>query len=91
MQSNLQSLFNSIVMDGETITVSGLSKKEYESLRVMLVRKFLAYKAQCQSIGMETYDDKFLKCVFRSDSSQATFRLCNTTEHRRKMWQVESL
>jgi hypothetical protein len=87
----LQSIFNSVVMDGETIRVSALSQKEYESLRVMLVRKFIAYQKQCSSIGMETYDDKFLKCSYASTEQVGTFRLCNTTEHRRKMFSVENI
>jgi len=91
MQSSLQSLFNSIVMDGETISVSGLSKKEYDSLRVMLVRKFLAYKTQCQSIGMETYDEKFMKCTYKVSENLAEFRLCNTTDKRGKTYTVQVL
>lgn len=78
-------------MDGEAIRVTGLSKKEYDSLRVMLVRKFVAYKAQCSNIGMETYDDKFLKCVYAAAEQAGVFRLCDTTEHKRKMFTVESL
>ena len=88
---SLQSLFNSLVMDSETVRVTGLSKKEYDSLRVMLVRKFVAYKAQCSSIGMETYEDKFLKCVYTAAEQAGVFRLCSTTEHKRKMFTAESL
>jgi hypothetical protein len=91
MQANLQSIFNAIVMDEQKLTVTCDDRKAYDSLRVMLVRKFNAYKAQCSSIGMETYDDKYMYTRYVPADKTAIFMLQSTDEHKHKTYTVTSL
>jgi hypothetical protein len=80
---NLQSLFNTVVLEGETVEILDMSTAEYNSLRVALVRKFSAYRSQCMSLGIPGYDDKYLRCNF-VNGKDAVFKLDDKTNSPRR-------
>lgn len=84
---NLQSIFESVVMADETVVIEFIDRKEYESLRVALVRKFTKYRALCSEAGIESYDEKYLSCLVTSNTQApglvGTFRLAWKEESKR--------
>lgn len=79
---NLQSLFNAVVLEGETVQISGLSPSEYNSVRVALIRKFSAYRSQCMALGIPGYDNKYMRCSHADGVSE--FRLDDKTNSPRR-------
>jgi hypothetical protein len=80
---NLNGIFHSIVAEGDTVAVPVADKRQYDNLRTALVRKFSTYRKQCQEIGLESYDDKFMSCSLDSGTLTATFSLKWKEESKR--------
>lgn len=79
----LNEIFHTVVAEGEQVTVPLADKKQYENLRTALVRKFSNYRKQCQDIGLESYDDKFMSCSFDASICTASFALKWKEESKR--------
>lgn len=92
MTTSLQEIFNAVVLEEEQLVVE-IDKKSYDSLRVMLVRKFTNYRKQCQSVGIPSYDDRYVSCSFDADLQQATFKLkwLEESQRVRKQYAVYKL
>lgn len=80
---DLQTIFNTLVGGKKTLTLAFNSRKEYDSLRVSLVRKFSAYVALCRDAGIETYDDLYLRAQWDGASKEGTFNLQSKAEAKR--------
>lgn len=72
---SLQTLFNEVVLNEHAIQTQVPTRQAYDSLRVSLIRKFAAYKKQCQSIGIPSYDYKYVSASFDSVTGTAQFVL----------------
>jgi len=80
--ATLQEIFNAVVLEEQTLTVN-TSKREYESLRVALVRKFSNYRTQCQLVGISSYDDRYVQCSFDKAVQEASFRIAWREDSKR--------
>lgn len=79
--ATLQQIFNDILA-GETKKVLFFDKKEYDSTRTSLLRKFREYLALIEKLGSDNpYDGKFLRCSWNSELGEGTFLL---DDERRK-------
>lgn len=81
---NLQHIFNRIVGDGESLAIELPDRKAFDSLRVMLVRKFSSYVELCSGVGMEEYNDKYMACAWDNATRTATFKMADKSEATRK-------
>ena len=68
----LQEIFNTVVMNDEQLIIPFQDRRSYDSLRVALVRKFSTYRKQGQSVGITSYDDRFISCTFACNVETAT-------------------
>jgi hypothetical protein len=68
----LQEIFNTVVMNDEQLIIPFADRRSYDSLRVALVRKFSTYRKQCQSVGVTSYDDRFVSCSVVCDADAGT-------------------
>ena len=81
---NLQQLFNKLVIDNEPVMLPFRDRKEYDSLRVMLVRKYQGFAEQCSAVGMAQYDSQFIECVWDKDVCEGTFVFKDKADAKRK-------
>lgn len=79
----LQDIFNSVVMNEETVVIPFSDAKSYNSFRTGLLRKFTRYRAGCQEVGITSYDERFISCSFDSASGTAAFQLKWAEESKR--------
>lgn len=81
--SSLQDIFNTVIINDESVAVPGLTRKQYESLRVSLLRKFAAYRKQCQAVGILSYDDRYVSFSFDVSTSTAAVQMRWKDESKR--------
>lgn len=81
---NLQQLFNKIVLESDAVIMPFADRKDYESLRVMLVRKYQGFAEQCSAVGMTQYDEKFIECTWDKDVCEGTFVFKDKADAKRK-------
>jgi hypothetical protein len=81
--ATLQDIFNSVVLELETVAIPFDSKKDYENMRVSLLRKFRIYKQQCSDVGISSYDDRYLSASFDSVNGMGVFQLKDQAESGR--------
>lgn len=80
---DLQSIFNTIVGARKTVTLTVADRKEYDSLRVSLLRKYAGYAKLCADAGIDRYDSLYLKARWHKETSEATFSLIEKAEAAR--------
>lgn len=94
---NLQEIFNSLIApDDDTdssITLEFDDKKEYLSLRTMLIRKMSAYKIMCADLGLTEYENKYVQCSFDAETVTGTFKIEDEANSKRikRSYRVKTL
>lgn len=79
--ATLQQIFNAILL-GETQKVLFFDKKEYDSTRTSLLRKFREYLSLLEKLGSDNpYEGQFLRCSWNGELGEGTFLL---DDERRK-------
>lgn len=74
-ESNLQSVFNDVVA-GETKSILFRDKRDFESTRTALLRKFRRYKALITDLGgADPFEGKFLRCAWDKEECIGSFYL----------------
>jgi len=80
--SNLQNVFNKILAE-EVVFLSFTTKKDYDSCRVNLLRKFKNHKKLYESLGADNpYQDRFIQCSFDKEFVRGKFQLAEEADRR---------
>jgi hypothetical protein len=91
---DVQSIFNH-VLEGQGQKVLFADKKEYDSLRVTLVRKYTNYTALLESLGGPNYlENKFFRAAWNGKEVSGTFTLEEKEERKNlpgRLYRVISL
>ena len=83
---NLQSIFNQILL-GEKVEVLLADKKEFDSLRTMLIRKFKKAAEGMESIGdYNPYKGMFVSASWNKETNVATFCQAEVSSKKRKSY-----
>lgn len=69
----LQRIFNRIVAEKGTAHVTFDSRRDYDSVRVSLLRKFRDSLALFYAAGIDGYSDSFVSCSYDSATGLGTF------------------
>jgi hypothetical protein len=88
--ASLQSLFNQIAA-GESIFIQFANKKEYDSMRVMLLRKFAGHKKLLEELGGDFAQGKYLACAWHREASSGSFVVSNDEQRKRKTYTLKVL
>jgi hypothetical protein len=80
----IQELFDAITREGKTVSLTLGTRNEFETLRTGLLRKYSRYVAECSSVGIDMYDDKYLSSTYSKQDQQAIFMLANKDQQKRK-------
>lgn len=86
-----QQIFNAVIFDESPVIVSGISRREYDSLRVAMLRRFSTFKQSALNFdaeGDEGYNAKYIQCSYDSIAEQGTFALKLKDEALRKSYAV---
>ena len=83
-----QQIFNAVIFDDAPVIVSGISKAEYESLRVGMLRRFYVFKQSALNFDAAGYGEKYVQCSYDSIAEQGTFALKSKEEALRKSYAV---
>jgi hypothetical protein len=76
---SLQGVFNSILA-GSQVKLAFLSKKDYESFRTMLLRKYKKYVELLKELEGNLYEGRYVSCSWDGLTKQGTFQLSNTSD-----------
>lgn len=79
----LSDLFNQLLA-GDTVSVV-ITQRQYNSLRVALLRKFKLYADQCAGMGIEEFSEQYVSCKFNSVQTVGTFKLAYTDTKQRRV------
>lgn len=80
--SDLQNVFN-MILDGEVVSLLFATKKQYDSCRVNLLRKFKNHKKIFDDLGADSpYADKYIQCTFDKDAVRGRFQLAEETQRK---------
>ena len=85
-----QQIFNAVLFDEAPVSVLDISRNEYESMRVSLIRKFKLFKASAP-FGAEGYVDKYIQASYDAPARKGTFSLQPMQLSLRKRYTVEVL
>jgi hypothetical protein len=88
--ASLQGIFN-LVAAGDTVELAFGSKKEYDSMRVMLLRKFANHKKLLEDLGGDFAQGKYLACAWNRETLSGSFSICAEQERKRKSYTLRVL
>jgi hypothetical protein len=77
------SIFN-VVTKGSVVTVSLADRKEFDSLRTGLLRRYTRWATDFSNMGDDSYAEQYVSSVFVPTTGVATFQLKPKDEMRRK-------
>jgi hypothetical protein len=77
------SIFNAITK-GKTANVNLADRKEFDSLRTGLLRRYSRWATDFSNMGDDTYTEQYVSSVFDPKIGLATFQLKPKDEMRRK-------
>lgn len=83
-----QQIFNAVIFDESPVIVSGISRREYDSLRVAMLRRFSTFKQSALNFDAEGYGEKYIQCSYDPIAEQGTFVLKLKEEALRKSYAV---
>jgi hypothetical protein len=83
-----QQIFNAVIFDDAPVIVSGISKAEYNSLRVAMLRRFSTFKQSALNFDAAGYEERYIQCSYDSIAEQGTFALKLKEEALRKSYAV---
>ena len=83
-----QQIFNAVIFDEAPVIVSNISRREYDSLRVAMLRRFATFKQSALNFDAEGYGEKYIQCSYDSIAEQGTFALKLKDEALRKSYAV---
>lgn len=86
-----QQIFNAVLFDGAPVSVLDISRNEYESMRVSLIRRFKTYKTTALNFDAEGYADKYIQASYDAPARKGTFSLQPMQLSLRKRYTVEVL
>lgn len=82
MQITTQEVFTQI-LDGEILSIPFVDKREFDSLRVSLLRRFSNYNKLLDSIGADSLKDKkFLRASWNPEKCSGTFALKDVSDKK---------
>lgn len=88
---NLQSVFNQLLL-GQRVELVMADKKEYDSLRIVLIKKFKKANDGMESIGdYNPYKGMYVSASWNGTTNTATFSIEPTENKRRKSYTVINL
>jgi hypothetical protein len=86
-----QQIFNAVLFDEAPVSVLDISRNEYESMRVSLIRRFKTYKSTALNFDAEGYADKYIQASYDAPARKGTFSLQTMELRLRKRYTVEVL
>ena len=83
-----QQIFNAVIFDEAPVIVSNISRREHDSLRVAMLRRFATFKQSALNFDAEGYGEKYIQCSYDPIAEQGTFALKLKEESLKKSYAV---
>lgn len=88
--ASLQDIWNQIAA-GSEVTLAFSSKSEYNSMRVMLIRKFTNHKKLLEELGGSFASGQYMACSWNGKETSGSFSIRSSDDKKRKSYNVKFL